>query len=62
MMDVAKNDLADAIGAIAAIVIGGAIAATILSALTKVPCPYCNKPIPKGAKECPECHSLLWWE
>jgi hypothetical protein len=59
---VAKNNLADTIGAIAAIIIGGAIAAAILSALTRVPCPYCNKPIPKGARECPECHSILRYD
>ncbi len=61
LIDVAEDDLGKTIGAIAAIIIGGAIAAAILAALTQAPCPYCNRRIPKGTQQCPNCGSYLNW-
>ena len=58
---VARNDLGETLAALALIVIGGAIAAAILSAFTQVPCPYCNQPIAGGAKQCPKCGTQLSW-
>lgn len=58
---VARNDPWDTLATFAAIVIGGAIAAAVLSAFTQVPCPYCNRPIAKNAKQCPHCGTWLTW-
>lgn len=57
----AKNDLGDTIAAIVALILGGAIAAAIISALTQAPCPSCGKPVSRNAPQCPNCGRYLYW-